>query len=102
MSHRFSGHRKLRTIILDDTASSFVEEQEKQHHRFEDQWNGIEWLLSRKPEQGTPMDKDYPCWCLLKVIPRKKLVDGLRGITLLYSFNNESVTIHSICFNDQH
>ncbi|MCY4184097.1 MAG: hypothetical protein OXC82_13590 [Rhodobacteraceae bacterium] len=44
----------FREIVLEERAHEFIDQASAQNNRFEDQWRGVEWLLARTPEKGSP------------------------------------------------
>lgn len=86
-----------RTVVLDDEAEAFVRAQEHQGSRFEDQWQGIEWLLARKPEYGSSRFPEEPCSYLVYVFPGDDLA-STQELWVLYSYDQNEVVIHSVKF----
>ena len=88
-----------RTIVLDDKARHFVDQAEKEHARFEDQWRGAEWLLARSPEKGISRDQHYPMEYLVYVIPENSWAKT-RELWILYSYDEDRVIIHRARFGN--
>jgi hypothetical protein len=89
-----------RTIIFDKRAESFLGANAVPGERFEEQWRGIEWLLSRKPDVGAPRYKSEPTKFLIYVVASNGYAN-MREVWVLYSFDDSNVTIHAIEFGSQ-
>ena len=83
----------LRTVILDPEAEAFVRREESSY-RFRDQWEGIEWHLAHKPDRGLPRFPDEPTKNLIDIFPSNPLAN-LTGLWVLYSYDDETVTVHA-------
>jgi len=88
-----------RTVILDQSVQEFVDEQVQVANRFEDQWNGIEWLLARSPHIGLPRDRNNPTTNVLYVVAANETA-GTNEVWLLYSYTDSEVAIQGIKFAD--
>lgn len=89
----------LRTVILDSFAQQFVDRTDANQYRFSDQWDGLVWLLSKTPEIGKPKSGSKPNeHLLLHVLPSE--MAGTKSLAVLYSFDDECVTIHAADFVD--
>lgn len=84
-----------REIHYEALAQAVLEKFEDPHDRFHDQLMGIEWLLCRTPSIGRPKSKDSPEAELLAVWKGNVHI-GTNDVWLLYSFDDESVTVHGI------
>lgn len=99
----WGGDQKYRTIIYDDEASSFIDAQNG-NFRFGDIWEsneGIEFLLSRKPEIGMksvePLNNKHYWLYSIAADPIAKT----RPLAILYSFDDDTLNIHRITFVDE-
>lgn len=84
-----------RTIAYEKPAQDVLDGFTDPHDRFHDQIMGIEWLLARAPNVGVPAQKDDPTHFLLLVTKGDTLAKT-KDIWLLYSYNDESVTVHAV------
>ena len=91
-----SWYGPLRTIRYDVSAEKSTEIHDKKGRRQQDQVPGIEWRLARRPEQG---DAIGGIGHYLLVIPGQALSET-GDVWILYSIDNEFVTIHAIHFAD--
>ncbi len=89
-----------RSIVLGDEAEKFVSANEKPGRRFDEQWNGIQWLLSRSPHIGLPKDRDHPTEFLLCVFSGSE-ASGTKDVWVIYSYSDGEVHIHSARFADE-
>ena len=90
---------RRRSIVLDDDAQEFVDSTPSDQNRFGDQWEGLEWLLAHTPEVGKPRSSKQPTEFLLLPILKSEMADT-RDIVILYSYDDNTVTIHSAAFTD--
>jgi len=88
-----------RTVIQSKAVDSFLSEKGS-IKRLEDQWNGVVWLLCRKPDIGRPLNPVKPNEYLIYVIEEDVLA-GTRGIRVLYSYGDNEVNIFAISFVDE-
>ena len=86
-----------RTVVLDPSAQTFVDDKSEHVDRFEEQWRGIEWLISRTPEVGRPRSMHVPTDFVLLVVARNEIA-GTNDVWLLYSYSDAEVTIHGVRF----
>ena len=86
---------QFRTVVLDHRAQDFVDREQRQSPKFENQWRGVEWLLARTPEAGAPRVPASPMSYLVYVIPANPLA-GTRELWVLYSYNQEEVQVHGV------
>ena len=92
----FFWHGPLRTIRYDASAEKSTENHEKKGRRQQDQVHGIEWRLARRPEDG---DAIGGIGHHLLVVPGQALSET-GDVWIVYSFDDEYVTIHAIHFPD--
>ena len=96
-SHWLAG----RTIIEDPEVERFVDAQSRvAGSRFAEQWEGIKWMLARKPERGTPRDLEEPDKFLVYVFPGIRHAHTYR-VAVFYSYNENEVSIRSACLVHQ-
>ena len=90
----------MRTVRLEGAASDFIDSCIEHNPRFEGHWRGIEWLLARTPDKfGLARIAADPLRYRLMVsggIPSLRI----RDVFVLYSFNDEVVTVHDVGFRD--
>jgi hypothetical protein len=86
-----------RTVVYDALASGFLTQNTQPGDRFEDQWRGIEWLLSRTPGIGLPRDKQIPGRFNVVVVAGNPAA-RTREVWVLYSYEDHEVTVHAIRF----
>lgn len=84
-----------RTVILDPGAQLVVNRHTKIGSRFQEQWDGIEWLLSRTPIVGVPHNRNAQFKNLLYVVAGCP-TSNLHTIWVLYSYGNTDVVIHAV------
>lgn len=84
-----------RTVVLDDRAQQEVDRERHLTARFDDQWRGIEWKLSHAPGEGSPRVAENTTQDLVYVYPANAVV-GTRAIAVLYSYNEDTVTVHAV------
>lgn len=84
-----------RTVILDKAAQDFIDANAINGSSFEAQWDGIAWLLCRKPTVGTARDPDEPNSYLLLVVAPDELAQTCE-VWVLYSHDDGTVTIHGV------
>lgn len=85
---------RYRTVVLDSRAEEFVNREQK-NLRFEDQWNGVEWILARTPDSGLPRLHSSPTNYLLYVFPENLLAETGK-LEVLYSYDEDVVTVHAV------
>lgn len=93
---------RTRTVILSKKAQAFVDENMNSAPRFRDIWEsgeGIEWLLARKPTMGMPRGPRESAEYWLYSIASNEIAQT-RPMAILYSFNDNFVTIHAVRFTD--
>jgi hypothetical protein len=86
-----------RTVVYDERAQGFIDANTVPGERFEDQWRGAEWLICRAPEKGLPRDKQVPTKFVVLVIAGSAEA-GTKELWLLYSFEDNEVTVHAVSF----
>lgn len=84
-----------RTVVLEQRAQIFIDSHSKPDSRFEEQWEGVEWLLSRKPDCGLPRHAQEPNKYLLLVIAASALATTAE-LWVLYSYDDNNVTVHAL------
>ncbi len=82
-----------RDVALDQQAQDFVDGVSAEAKRFEDQWRGVEWLLARTPENGTPRFPNDATKYLIYVFPGNPWAET-RDLWVLYSYDDDRVVIH--------
>ena len=85
----------LREVILDDSAQKSYDTARSANSRFEDQWLGVEWLLSRTPDKGTPRFRNNPQEYLIYVFPGDQIAET-RELWVLYSYDSSQVEVHAL------
>ena len=88
----------LRTICEDKSVSQTIDEAIKLSPRIEEAFDGLKWRLAREPENGVKLQGTNPEKYLFKITP---LIKNIPSITVLYEFNNHTVTILSIRITPQ-
>lgn len=84
-----------RDIRYDAPAQDVVDSFTDPNDRFQDQLMGIEWLLCRTPGIGRPKQKDEPENNLLAVWKGNSSI-GTFDVWVLYSYDDDCVTVHGI------
>lgn len=87
----------LREVVLEEAVSVFHDDAISLNLRFEDQWRGVEWLLSRTPEKGVPRFSCEPRRDLLRSFPRNHFA-RTEALSVLYSYDDSQVIIHGAHF----
>lgn len=90
-----------RTVVLDFEAQAFTDANTQVTARFDEQWDGIIWLLSRTPDIGLPRNRQEPNKDVLYVVAGNDAA-GTKEVWLLYSYTEDEVTIHAARFGDEH
>ena len=86
-----------RTIIESEDASTVIDHLSANFPRFEDGWEAWKWRLSRDPNSDSfKVDDDK---YIIKSDPEFSQY-GMPCITILYSFNENEVTIIAIKVNN--
>lgn len=88
---------QYRTIVLEPKAESFVSKQERELPRFEEQWQGVEWILARSPDKGIPRLHSEPDKFLLEGISANDAA-GTQELWILYSYDKDCVYVHDVKF----
>ena len=91
--HEWNGD--LRTIVYDDAAQSEIERFTDPHDRFHDQLMAIDWLLCRTPHIGRPRYKEDSNNFLVYVV-KKDTLANTSEVWILYSYDDNTVTIHGL------
>lgn len=91
--------KTYRTVVRDGPAEAFLRQNAVPGERFDDQWRGIEWLICRTPEIGLPRDKEQAGKFNLLVFAASD-VAKTREVWVLYSYEDDEVTVHAIKFAD--
>ncbi|KAA3448861.1 hypothetical protein C7I87_19515 [Mesorhizobium sp. SARCC-RB16n] len=86
-----------RTVVLDQRAQVFVDAHAVANGRFDEQWQGIEWLICRMPEKGLPRHAHEPTKFLLFVVAGNDLAET-KEVWVLYSYDDNDVTVHAVAF----
>lgn len=87
--------RVYRTVVLDERAKREVDRERERAERFSEQWDGIVWKLARAPEAGQRRQLELPREDLVYVYPANDAA-GTPSVGVLYSFDGNEVTVHSI------
>lgn len=83
-----------RTVVQEKCVSNALDAAEFQDGRIGEVYRGLEWVVCRAPEKGVKVPgTDKPVY-LMKVEPNKRAKS--KGITILYSYDNNSVNILDI------
>lgn len=86
-----------RTIIEEPKATQSIEKLTEKHERFDDQWTGFSWLLSRSPELGRKKTFNGDVYYLMHRVYRLMRDDapnhGLVEIAVVYKFDDKTVTL---------
>ena len=90
---------QYRTVVLDRRAQEFVDLESSRTPRFDDQWRGVEWRLARRPDTGIPRLAMNQTDFLVYVFPANEFATT-RELWVLYSYNQDRVTIHAARFGD--
>lgn len=89
-----SGWQTMRSIVLDNAAREASDRFEDEFARFDEAWKALEWLLSRNPDQGVSKIVGSNRYFLYKQDSDVYALTPV--ITVLYTFDENSVFIHSI------
>ena len=84
-----------RTIVYDKRAQEVLDQSTDPHDRLHEQIMGVDWLLARTPNIGVPAQKETPTEFLLLVLAGDPLA-GTKEVWLLYSYDDETVTVHGL------
>lgn len=88
---------RFRTVVYDGIAQTTLDRQIALGDRTNEQMDGLEWLLSRTPEIGTPRQREKLNEHLL-FVSRGDTVARTHDVWLLYSYDDQQVTIHGLKF----
>lgn len=88
-----------RTVVLDERAQRFLDQNAAPGDRLDAQWQGLEWLICRKPEIGLPRHKHDPAKYLVVVVAQNDIAKT-RELWVLYSYDDSVVTVHAVSFSD--
>jgi len=89
-----SGWQVMRSIVLDNSARAASDGYDDEFPRFDDAWKALEWLLCRNPDQGVSRLVGTTKYYLYKQDSDPYALTPV--ITVLYTFNDNSVFIHAI------
>lgn len=82
----------MRTVRLELSAEQDYEQCKKQHPRFEEIYQGMEWLLSKDPgTQGMSLARDGMRLCV-----NQSGWGSMPTIAIVYTHSDEMVTIYGI------
>jgi hypothetical protein len=88
--------QRLRTIIEDAAAQEAADLFSEQFDRFDKAWEGLKWLLSRKPEIGYPQTiNGVPTGYRLHIQAADELA-RTPEIWVVYTHDDNEVVIHEI------
>ncbi|MCB2066371.1 MAG: hypothetical protein KDE15_06995 [Erythrobacter sp.] len=88
---------KLRGIIEEPSVEAAVDAARDQYQRFDDAWEGLKWLLSRRAEQlGEPPRGGSPNFRLY--VQAGDPIADAPEIWVLFCIEGEDITIHGIKF----
>ena len=83
------------TVVLQPNAQQAVDAANKAHHRFEDAYHALEWLLARKPDVGyMRIDGNGTEWYVH--VQDGDPIAGTPQIWALYQRDDHQVVIHAI------
>ena len=91
----FEWNGALRTIAYNAPAQSEVDRFVDPDDRFQDQLMAIEWLLCRTPHIGRSRYKENPDEYLVYVVKEDTLAETSE-VWILYSFDDDTVTVHGL------
>ncbi len=86
-----------RSVVLEDRAQSFIDEHATPGDRIESQWNGVVWLISRKPEVGRPRNMQSSTKYLVFVVAESEIANT-QELWVLYSYDDREVVVHAVSF----
>lgn len=89
------GWGNFRTVVENPEVEVKIDELKNKFERFDDQWEGFKWLVSRRPEEislgKTINEREY------RLTHRKGDKDvGLPDIAVIYTFNSDEVIIIAV------
>lgn len=88
------GWIRLRTVRLEDRVAKVVDIATQQYPRFNDAFEGLEWLLARSPDRGAHSIKDGVKWHVYQ--QNSDPLAKTPIIQVLYQFNDQEVQIYGI------
>jgi hypothetical protein len=83
--------RTYRDVVLDGETASVVDQATLEHHRFDEAWRGLEWLLARTPEVGSKATINDVSWWLY--VEQSDVVAGTPEIWVVYTADDNQVRI---------
>lgn len=86
----------MRTIVEEHVVSANIDQAIVKHPRLEDVYQGIQWRLSREPQNGYQLPGATPETYLFKITTP---LPTYPTITLLYRYTVEEVTVLNIRFS---
>lgn len=75
-----------RDVFEQDDVSRTIDASIQKYSRLGDAWEGLKWLLARKPDVGMPIGDGL-------YLHKQGAWPNTPNITVLYSYNDERVTI---------
>lgn len=85
----------IRSVIFEHAAASIIDSATSQQARCQDVFDGLFWALAREPLLGVALTKTSdPVMYLLKSEDFTRIGVGI--ITLIYQFDDDSVTIYGV------
>lgn len=89
---RWSTHR---TVVEEPDAEASVEKLKRRFDRFSDQWEGLKWLLARKPNDiALKATLEGTVYCLAH--RKGHEVFGIPEIAVLYKYDDNEVVVFDV------
>ena len=82
-----------RTVILEDAAREYLDEEERKYPRLSEVYRALEWRIARQPEAGYRIPNYTPARYLVKSLYRQPCACIL---TLMYRFTESEVNIEFV------
>ncbi len=92
----YSEWKRARQIVIDRPAADVIDAAALEYDRFDEFWRGIEWYLARRPDNDFAARRvvGSTSYLVYRVEPHPSAM--LPAVTVLYTFNLHSVTIHDV------
>jgi len=93
MSNDWGIRRKIRVT---EKACESIKKLRKEHRRFDEQWEGLKWLLERNPEKSQPMRLENQGGVYYAMRKYGDPDYDLVELAVVFTYDDREVTIYGV------